>query len=78
MNAAQWKTWPLSVITVCILAACQSTTVPLDSQIDVPQQFLSALPYIATIVVLVLISRNALSIRLNFPASLGQPFRPDT
>ena len=42
MNAAQWKTWPLSVITVCILAACQSTTVPLDSQIDVPQQFSQA------------------------------------
>ena len=29
------------------------------------------------IVVLVLISRNPATIRLNSPASLGQPFRPD-
>ncbi|MES2257684.1 MAG: ABC transporter permease [Pseudomonadota bacterium] len=46
-------------------------------KIDVPAQFLSSLPYAATIVVLVLISRNAHTIRLNSPASLGQPFRPD-
>ncbi|MGH8436512.1 MAG: ABC transporter permease [Pseudomonas sp.] len=46
-------------------------------QIDVPSQFLSALPYLATIIVLVLISRNAQTIRLNSPMSLGQPYRPD-
>jgi simple sugar transport system permease protein len=45
--------------------------------IDLPSQFLSALPYFATIVVLVLISRNPDTIRLNSPVSLGQPFRPD-
>lgn len=42
--------------------------------IKIPAQFLSALPYIATIVVLVLISRNVKMIRLNSPASLGKPF----
>jgi general nucleoside transport system permease protein len=47
------------------------------AQIDVPSQFLSALPYCATIIVLVLISRNPNTIRLNSPASLGQPYRPD-
>jgi len=46
-------------------------------RLDVPAQFLSALPYFATIVVLVLISRNPNTIRLNSPVSLGQPFRPD-
>jgi simple sugar transport system permease protein len=46
-------------------------------RIDLPSQFLSALPYFATIVVLVLISRNPDTIRLNSPVSLGQPFRPD-
>jgi general nucleoside transport system permease protein len=46
-------------------------------QLDLPAQLLSALPYLSTIVVLVVISRNALSIRLNSPASLGQPYRPD-
>ena len=44
--------------------------------VDVPSQVLSALPYLATIVVLVLISRNPAWIRVNMPASLGKPFYP--
>jgi general nucleoside transport system permease protein len=44
--------------------------------VQVPSQFLSMLPYVATIVVLVLISRNAAWIRINMPASLGKPFYP--
>jgi simple sugar transport system permease protein len=44
--------------------------------VDVPSQLLSMLPYLATIVVLVLISRNAAWIRANMPASLGKPFFP--
>jgi simple sugar transport system permease protein len=46
-------------------------------QWDIPAQWLSALPYLATIVVLVLISRRPELIRLNSPVSLGQPWRPD-
>ena len=45
--------------------------------IDVTAQFLSALPYLATIVVLVIISRNVNTIRLNSPVSLGRSYRPD-
>jgi general nucleoside transport system permease protein len=44
--------------------------------IAIPSQFLAMLPYIGTIVVLVLISRNPEWIRLNMPASLGKSFRP--
>ncbi len=44
--------------------------------VDVPTQFLSMLPYVATIVVLALISRNPAWIRINMPASLGKPFYP--
>ena len=44
--------------------------------VHVPSQFLTMLPYIATIVVLVLISRNANFIKINMPASLGKPFFP--
>ena len=44
--------------------------------VHVPSQFLSMLPYLATIFVLVLISRNASWIRANMPASLGKPFFP--
>ncbi|NBW55664.1 MAG: ABC transporter permease [Betaproteobacteria bacterium] len=43
---------------------------------EVPSQFLSMLPYLATIVVLALISRNPQWIRVNMPASLGKPFYP--
>ena len=42
--------------------------------VEVPSQFLSMMPYIATIVVLALISRNPAFIRINMPASLGKPF----
>ncbi len=46
-------------------------------EINIPSQFLSALPYLATIVVLVIISRDLNTVRLNAPVSLGQPFRPE-
>ena len=44
--------------------------------VQVASQVLSMLPYLATIVVLVLISRNPTWIRANMPASLGKPFYP--
>lgn len=45
--------------------------------IAIPSQFLSALPYIATIVVLIIISHNRRTTLINTPASLGKPFVPD-
>lgn len=42
--------------------------------VSVPTQFLAMLPYLATIVVLAVISRNPNTIKLNAPASLGKPF----
>jgi simple sugar transport system permease protein len=45
--------------------------------IDIPAQLLSMMPYIATIVVLVVISRDQNTIRLNSPASLGITYHPD-
>jgi ABC-type uncharacterized transport system permease subunit len=44
--------------------------------VEVPSQFLSMLPYLATIVVLALISRNPRWIRINMPAAIGKPFYP--
>jgi simple sugar transport system permease protein len=44
--------------------------------VEIPSQFMSMLPYLATIVVLALISRNPAWIRINMPASLGKPFSP--
>ncbi len=45
--------------------------------IGLPSQLLSALPYAATIVVLVIISQNRRTTLINTPASLGKPFVPD-
>lgn len=44
--------------------------------VDLPSQLLSMLPYLATIVVLVLISRDINTIRLNAPVSLGKAYHP--
>jgi general nucleoside transport system permease protein len=44
--------------------------------VEVPTQLLTMLPYLATIAVLVLISRNPVWIRVNMPSSLGKPFYP--
>jgi ABC-type uncharacterized transport system permease subunit len=47
------------------------------SGVQAPSQLMSMAPYLATIVVLALISRNPRWIRLNMPASLGKPFNPN-
>jgi ABC-type uncharacterized transport system permease subunit len=44
--------------------------------IAVPSELLSALPYLATIAVLVIISQNRQMLAQHFPASLAKPFRP--
>jgi general nucleoside transport system permease protein len=44
--------------------------------VQIASQLLAMLPYLATILVLVLISRNPTWIRINMPASLGKPFHP--
>jgi general nucleoside transport system permease protein len=53
------------------------TTAQLFAQgagIPVPPELMSSLPYLATIVVLVLITRNRTLVRMNAPAALGQSF----
>lgn len=44
--------------------------------IGIPSQIMSMLPYLATITVLVMISRDQTKIKLNSPASLGKAFHP--
>lgn len=44
--------------------------------IGVPSQAMAMLPYLATIIVLVVISRDSAKIKLNAPASLGRDFHP--
>lgn len=74
---ASWR--PLRVLAGAYLFGAVSIG-QLHAQalgIGVPSQLLSALPYLATIAVLVLISRNKRLTMINTPASLGKPFVPD-
>jgi simple sugar transport system permease protein len=45
--------------------------------LPIPPQLLTSLPYLVTILALVIISANRMLTRLNTPACLGQPFVPD-
>jgi simple sugar transport system permease protein len=74
---ATWK--PLRVLLGAYLFG-GVTVMQLHAQgfgLDVPSEILSMLPYLATIVVLVLICRDPRTILLNQPASLGRSFHPD-
>ncbi len=46
--------------------------------VQIPAQILSMLPYLVTILVLVLISRHSTRVKLNAPACIGQIFHPNT
>ncbi len=44
--------------------------------VSIPSQFLSMLPYLVTILILVLISRDSSRVKLNAPACIGKVFHP--
>ncbi len=48
-----------------------------SANLGITTQFLSMLPYAATIIVLVIISSNAMKVRLHTPAALAKPFHAD-
>ena len=72
-----FATWsPLKVLVGAIIFG-GVTIMQLHLQaigLRIPVQLLSALPYIMTIIVLVVISRDSRKIKLNTPTSLGQIF----
>jgi simple sugar transport system permease protein len=45
--------------------------------VDIPSQLLSSLPYLVTIVALIIISGNKTLTKVNTPACIGQPFSPE-
>jgi ABC-type uncharacterized transport system permease subunit len=74
---ATWRPWRL-VLGAWLFGGV--TILQLFAQgfgIELPSEVLSALPYLATIVVLVAISRSPNTLRLNTPLSLAQTFRPE-
>jgi general nucleoside transport system permease protein len=73
---ATWRPWRVA-FGAYLFGSVTMIQFYLQGQgVQVASQLMSMLPYIATIVVLALISRNPAFIRLNMPASLGRPFHP--
>lgn len=74
---ASWRPWRLLAGGYLFGAVSISQLHAQALGLGIPSQFLSALPYAATVVVLVLISHNRRTTLINTPASLGKPFVPD-
>jgi ABC-type uncharacterized transport system permease subunit len=74
---ATWKPWRVMLGAYLFGGV---TILQLYAQgfgVRVPSEFLSMLPYLATILVLVLICRDPRTILLNQPAALGKRYHPD-
>jgi len=74
---ASWH--PIKVLIGAVLFG-GITIIQLNAQafgLGLPAAFMSMLPYLATIFVLVFISKDPIKTRLNAPACLGKPFRAD-
>jgi len=74
---ATWKPWRVLLGAYLFGGVTLAQFQAQAAGVEIPSQILSMLPYLATIVVLAIISRDALAIRLNAPASLGKPFHAD-
>jgi general nucleoside transport system permease protein len=74
---ATWLPWRLAIGALLFGAVGILQFHAQAFGVRVPAQFLSMLPYLITVVVLVLISGNRVLMRSNTPAMLGQSFVPD-
>jgi len=74
---ASWRPWRLLVGGYLFGAVSIGQLHAQAFGIAVPAQFLSALPYVATVLVLIVISQNRRLTLINTPASLGRSFVPD-
>lgn len=74
---ASWRPWRVLIGAYLFGAVTIGQLHAQALGFGLPSQLLSALPYIATIMVLVIISRNRRLTMMNTPASLGKPFVPD-
>ena len=74
---ASWRPWRIVIGGYLFGAVSISQLYAQAFGVGIPSQFLSALPYLATIVVLILISHNRRMTLINTPAALGKPFVPD-
>ena len=74
---ASWLPWRVA-IGAYLFGAIQILSYTVQTlATGIPSQFLSSLPFIVTIIALVVISGNRAMMRANTPACLGKPFVPD-
>jgi simple sugar transport system permease protein len=74
---ATWKPWRVMIGAYLFGSVTLAQFQAQAAGIAVPSQLLAMLPYLATVVVLAIISRDATMIRLNAPAALGKPYHPE-
>lgn len=74
---ATWKPWRVVAGAYLFGGLTLAQFQAQASGAAIPSQLLSMLPYLATVIVLALISRDAVMIRQNAPASLGKPYHPE-
>jgi general nucleoside transport system permease protein len=74
---ATWKPWRVMIGAYLFGSVTLAQFQAQAAGVAVPAQLLAMLPYVATVVVLAIISRDAAMIRLNAPASLGKPYHPE-
>jgi general nucleoside transport system permease protein len=74
---ATWKPWRVLAGAYLFGGVTLAQFQAQAAGVAIPSQLLAMLPYVATIVVLAIISRDATAIRRNAPASLGKPFHPE-
>jgi simple sugar transport system permease protein len=72
---ASWRVWRVLLGAYLFGLASILHLVAQGIGISIPANLLAMLPYVATILVLVILSRDALKTRLYAPVSLGQPWR---
>ena len=72
---ASWLPWRV-VVGAYLFGAIRSSSYTVQTfGLGIPSQFLSSLPYLVTILALVVISGNRRLMRANTPACLGQAIR---
>ncbi len=74
---ATWRPWRVVLGAWLFGGVTELQLFAQSAGVKLPSEASSALPYLATIAVLVAISRKPASLRLHAPWSLAQPFRPD-
>jgi ABC-type uncharacterized transport system permease subunit len=74
---ATWKPWRVMIGAYLFGSVTLAQFQAQAAGAAVPSELLAMLPYLATVIVLAIISRDATAIRLNAPASLGKAYHPE-